>query len=88
VSNERAEIITLIKDACRSGAKQKNACDIIGISAKTLQRWNANLDKQDGRIEPKHSPKSKLTELERQRIIKVVNESDYAHLPPCQSSQT
>jgi len=84
VTDERAEIITLINEACHSGAKQRSACDIIGISAKTLQRWNANLGKQDGRIKPQHSPKNKLTELERQRIIKVVNESKYAHLPPCQ----
>ncbi len=84
MSNERVNIITLITEACNSGAKQENACNIIGISSKTFQRWNGNSMKQDGRIKPKHSPKHKLTELERQRIIKVANEPEYASLPPCQ----
>jgi len=84
MSNERADIITLITEACNLGAKQENACNIIGISSKTFQRWNGNSMKQDGRLEPQHSPKHKLTELERQRIIKVANGLEYANLPPCQ----
>ena len=84
MSNERVEIITLITEACNTGAKQESACNIIGISSKTFQRWNGNSIKQDGRLAPQHSPKHKLTELERQRIIKVANEPEYANLPPCQ----
>ncbi len=84
MSNERVNIVTLISEACSSGAKQESACNIIGISSKTFQRWNGNAMKQDGRLEPKHSPRHKLTELERQRIIKVANEPEYANLPPCQ----
>jgi len=84
MSHERTEIISLIEEARKSGAKQENACDIIGISAKTLQRWQSDVEKPDGRIEPKHSPKHKLTELERQHIIKTANEVEYANLPPCQ----
>jgi transposase InsO family protein len=84
MSSEREEIITLLTNACNSGARQEKACNIIGISAKTLQRWQHDVDKQDGRIAPKHSPKHKLTALERQRIIKTANEVEYANLPPCQ----
>lgn len=84
MNSERTEIITLITEACDAGAKQENACEIIGISAKTFQRWHVNSDKQDGRIESKHSPKHKLTELERQRIINVTNKPEYASLPPSQ----
>jgi transposase InsO family protein len=81
---EREKIIGLITQACHAGAKQENACEIIGISAKTFQRWNVKSNKQDGRLEPRHRPKHKLTELECQRIIKVANESEYSNLPPCQ----
>lgn len=81
---ERKNIISLITQACHTGAKQENACEIIGISAKTFQRWNVKSNKQDGRIAPKHSPKHKLSALERQRIIKTANQPEYAHLPPCQ----
>ena len=81
---EREEIIGLVTNACNTGAKQEKACNIIGISTKTFQRWNVNPNKQDGRIAPKHPPKHKLSALERQRIIKVANQPEYAKLPPCQ----
>lgn len=84
MSNERAGIIMLVSQACDSGATQENACNIIGISSKTFQRWTVNSNKQDGRLEPKHSPKHKLTGLERQRIINVANAPEYSNLPPCQ----
>jgi len=84
MSSEREEIITLINDACNSGTRQEKACNIIGISAKTFQRWQRDVEKPDGRIAPKHSPKHKLTALERQCIIKTANEVEYANLPPCQ----
>ena len=63
---------------------KKKACEVIGICAKTLQRWSQSSNDKDGRIESIHSPQSKLTELERQRILKVVNEPEFAHLPPSQ----
>jgi len=54
----------------------------MGISTRTFQRWVKPDNQQDGRLDAKHAPKNKLAELERQRIIKVANEPDYADLPP------
>ncbi len=54
----------------------------MGTSAKTFQRWVKPDSQQDGRLIALHEPKNKLTEIERQRIIKISNESDYAGLPP------
>ncbi len=82
MSTERTEMIELIEQARASGARQSQACKTIGISAKTFQRWVKPDNQQDGRLDAKHEPKNKLTELERQRIIKVANEPDYAGLPP------
>lgn len=84
MKGERQEIVTLITQARNSGARQDKACEIIGISAKTIQRWAQPNNHQDGRVEAKHEPKNKLTTLERQRIIKVSNEPLFANLPPCQ----
>ena len=81
MSTERAEIIKLIDEARVSGARQSQACKIIGISNRTLQRWQQP-DNQDGRIDANHSPANKLTEMERQRIIQTANEPEYADLPP------
>ena len=82
MSNERAEIIELVEQARVTGARQSQACNSIGISAKTYQRWVKPDNQQDGRLDAKHEPKNKLTDLERQRIIKVANEPGYADLPP------
>jgi len=82
MSTERSHIIELIDEARASGARQSQACKTMDISAKTFQRWVKPDNQEDGRLEAKHEPKNKLTELERQRIIKVSNESNYADLPP------
>jgi putative transposase len=84
MKSERLEIIELINNATHSGARQDKACDVIGISAKTLQRWQQPDNEQDGRIEAVHAPANKLTELERQRVLKVANEPEFAGLAPTQ----
>ena len=75
-------MILWVNEAQENGARQSKACEVVGISAKTLQRWNQLDNRQDGRLEPQHIPASKLTELERARIIKVCNEPEHANLPP------
>lgn len=84
MKSERLDIIALVNQARCAGARQDKACDVIGISAKTLQRWEQSHSGQDGRIEAVHEPRNKLTELERQRVLKVANEAEYASLPPSQ----
>ncbi len=81
MKEERKDILVLLKEAQKAGARQSKSCEIIGMSAKTLQRWSQLDNVQDGRLEAKHEPVNKLTELERQRIIKVASEPEYADLP-------
>jgi len=82
MSNERAEIIELVNESRASGARQFMACEIMGISAKTLQRWKQDGNVQDGRIDAKHEPANKLTAMEKQRVIQTTNKPEYADLPP------
>lgn len=82
MTKQREEIIRWIDEARKSGARQSKACEVIGICAKTLQRWSKPDNVQDGRLDRQLEPINKLTELERQRIIKVANEQEYAQLPP------
>lgn len=82
MSTERKDIIRLVADAQTSGARQSKACDLIGISAKTIQRWLLPDNVHDGRLDAQHEPANKLAAWERQRIIKVANEPEYANLPP------
>jgi putative transposase len=84
MSHERKEIVCLVNAAREAGARQSAACEIIGISAKTFQRWNLSGNASDGRLHATHEPPNKLTTLERQRIIKVANAPEHADLPPGQ----
>lgn len=81
MSDERAEIICLLTQAQENGARQSKACEVIGISAKTYQRWSKPDNDKDGRLDAKHAPGNKLTELERQRVIKTASMPEYANLP-------
>ena len=82
MKEERKEIIGLIQEAQDSGATQSKACEIVGISAKTLQRWSLADNEEDGRLEAKHEPANKLTESERERMITIANAPEYRDLPP------
>ncbi|MGR5542531.1 helix-turn-helix domain-containing protein, partial [Vibrio campbellii] len=36
---KRLNIVTLIEEAVSKGARKSQACEVIGISIRTLQRW-------------------------------------------------
>lgn len=82
--SERKNIMQLIAEACTTGARQHEACRIIGISAKTFQRWTSGKSDEDGRLTASHDPINKLTEIERQRILSIANSNEYRNLPPSQ----
>ena len=82
MKDDRQDIITLIDEAKNAGARQSEACESIGLSPKTVQRWRHSDNEQDGRIDAKHTPANKLTEAEYQRIVATANDPEYADLPP------
>jgi len=82
MSVHREAIMARVNEAMQAGARQSAACEIIGISAKTLQRWAQPDNTRDGRLEPRHKPSTKFTQREHERIIEVANEPDYASLSP------
>jgi putative transposase len=88
MNHEREQIIDWVDVAITEGARQSMACDIIGMSAKTLQRWRQPENVGDQRLNTQREPANKLTELERRRILKVANEPEYADLSPAQMVPT
>lgn len=59
---------------------------MLGISDQTYQRWtHGNSVSEDQRlIIDRPSPKNKLTEEERAKVIEVANSPEFADLPPSQ----
>ncbi len=80
-ATERHELITLITNAQASGARKEKACELLGLTLRTVQRWIEADDMTDKRTSTKKQPPNRLTELERQRIINTANSAEYGHLP-------
>ena len=83
---ERQESIELIEKAMGSGAVKKRACEIMGISIRTYQRWkgskNPLIDKRT--TCERKAPANKLTGDERRRILEISNTVENQDLPPSQ----
>ncbi|WP_259386273.1 IS3 family transposase [Pseudoalteromonas sp. MSK9-3] len=84
--SDRQYYASLIDDAVTSGARKERACEEIGLSIRTLQRWQ-----EQGEIIPdkrptakRPEPKNKLTEEEQQAILDISNQEEYANLGPSQ----
>jgi len=83
---DRSRAITLIKEAVTQGAREGLACEELGISRRTLQRWRSDLTPlEDQRpVVERPVPKNKLSEEERDVLVKTVNQPEFKSLPPSQ----
>jgi putative transposase len=80
----RKEIIALVAESRAAGACQASSCEAIGLSTRTLQRWQLDVLAGDGRSERTQAPANQLSGAERERLLAVANSSQFAHLPPSQ----
>ncbi|MFL9936958.1 helix-turn-helix domain-containing protein [Paraburkholderia sp. RL18-103-BIB-C] len=82
---ERKILIGLISEATLTGARQAPACEMLGLSARTVQRWRGGEpDAVDGRSLRHHQPSHKLSAEERTELLAVANSAEFGHLPPSQ----
>jgi len=80
---ERQQAIDLVSAACNDGARKRKACDVLGLSVRTLERWEKENGLQDLRKTVKRIPKNKLTKEQRAMVIATANNTIYRDLPPC-----
>jgi transposase InsO family protein len=74
----------LIGEAVNSGARKEKACEILGISSRTMERWEIAPVKGDLRKGPVSEPANKLTPKERKQVIQIATSKQYKDLPPSQ----
>jgi len=80
-------VITLIDETCKAGARLSEACRVLALSARTLQRWRQEGGvKTDGRkaAGAQREPANKLCEQERRQILDIANEPEFAAMAPSQ----
>lgn len=78
--------MVLIQEAKANGSRLEAACREVGLSLRSYRRWfqrgEIQIDKRPKAIKPE--PAHKLNDEERQAIVDVCNEEQYASLPPTQ----
>ena len=67
-----------------AGARQRRACQELGLDPRTVQRWRAQEGGQDGRHGPRTTPANELSDEERAHLLEVVNRVEYRDLSPKQ----
>ena len=85
-TQNRHMAIKLIQEAKEAGAREEKACQELGISLRTLQRWRQEgAPVEDQRPHAKRPyPANKLTHEEVQEILEVTNQEEFRSLPPSQ----
>jgi putative transposase len=92
---QRSIFLKLIDQACRAGARLHSACHLIGLAAHTVQRWLALAvgagphtlhvgDRRVSALRAHNCPPNKLSDVEREAAMGVLNSAEYKDLPPSQ----
>lgn len=68
--------------AVKSGARRSKACEELGVPLRTLQRWRRA--PTDGRTLREFEPPNKLSDDEREKVLKKMNEPEFCNLSPKQ----
>jgi putative transposase len=76
----------LIAEAVAAGARQHHACQVVGVSARTLERWRAEPgdDARQRPRGPRRAPPNQLTSAERRAVLATVNAAEFRDLSPHQ----
>jgi len=76
-------ILQLLDEAVAAGARRSEACKIIGVSLRTVQRWSrSDAPPEDRRAGPNTPPKNRLTAKERKAALEIVNSPEFRDLDP------
>ena len=72
----------------QAGARRSKACEVLGISLRTIQRWKpVGTETVQEDLRPLAQRPEALNSLsleERQQVLEVCNRNEYASLPPAQ----
>jgi transposase InsO family protein len=85
MKEDRLAALALIDEAKASGAREGAACRVMGLSARTVERWRVQGETgEDRRCGPLQRPKNALSDAERARVVDTANLPAYRNLSPNQ----
>jgi putative transposase len=77
-------ILELLDEAVSDGARAFKACEVMGLSQRSVERWRKSPEVGDQRKGPRSAPSHKLTAEERAHLLEVANHSDFRDKSPRQ----
>jgi hypothetical protein len=78
---EREQVIVLLNESMTAGARQAQACEVLGLSERTVQRWQTGETVHcDQRPLRDYQPPHKLTDIERADVLAIANSEAFGHL--------
>ena len=83
-SSDRTQVLALVATAVTEGSRQDKACEVVGVDVRTLQRWQLQKTSTDNRRGPVTSPKNKLSNFERENILKIASSAEFCNRSPHQ----
>jgi len=81
LKEERNNITACVNKAIEHGARKDQACKIIGLNVRTIQRWQKNPE-GDQRPEFKRVSSKALTDEEKNKIVEICNSNEYKEMTP------
>lgn len=73
-----------IDEAVAAGASQAAACALVGLDARTVQRWRTRPDLEDQRRGPTRRPGNALTAAEQAELVALLTSKEFGGLSPHQ----
>lgn len=80
---DKQTVMAFISEACKSGARKRKAAELVGLTARTVQRW-AEKGPLDNRKGSRAVPGNKLSDDEKVRIINILESPGFVDSNPNQ----
>lgn len=81
---DRTEVLRLVTETVTGGGTQAKACEMLGVTEKTVQRWRLLPVMEDRRQGPHTVPANKLSNEEREKLIAVATSLEFRDVSPHQ----
>jgi transposase InsO family protein len=75
-------ILGWIREAVAAGARKERACEAVGLSVRTVQRWKLDPDGEDRREGPHTRPPHALSEKEQQEVLAAIHRPEHHDASP------
>lgn len=84
ITADRLKVLELVKESVSQGASQQKACEILGVDARSVQRYKMNPETSDKRRGPLTKPCNKLSDIECEKIKSIATSFEFCDMSPHQ----